>query len=315
MSELVAETRYGPLLLPGGSDLISRFVRDYGEWSWLEVEFVGGFVDAGASVLDAGAFVGTFSLGLRGRSPGRVVAVEANPGVLPLLQANFERLAPSGYVVEHALLGDGQPPTVLPRMASADNLGSLSYVPESLPEGVPASDALPPVGTTLAALRERHGAFDLLKLDVEGSELAALRGDETWLRAHLPTLWVECNERLGVFPLFEFMASLGYELHYFAYPSHHDHNFRGNPVRLFALAYEAGLLAVRPGTAVALSDHLAQCGCDLRRVDDAATLRRCLFETPRWGLAEWVELPRSRLLALLSRHYRRQSLDDFITCA
>jgi hypothetical protein len=84
-----AATRSGPMQVPGGQDLISRFLREYGEWAWLESSFVGGFVGPGMRVLDGGAYVGSFTLALAARQPALVVAVEANPVVLPLLRHNL----------------------------------------------------------------------------------------------------------------------------------------------------------------------------------------------------------------------------------
>lgn len=329
MSEHLPFTRYGPLDVPGGDDLISRFLREFGEWSFHETEFVRGLLRPGVRILDGGAFVGTFSLGVAGSAPAMLVAAEANPTVLPLLQQNFARLAPPGFVIEHGVLGDGRPFEGAVPQYAIDNLGSLSFASGSADlsqadvasaEGIVPAEvadarrefgaALP--GLSLAQLRERHGPFDLIKLDIEGAELAALRTDAEWLREFKPMLWLECNETSNVFSLYEFVADLGYELHYFTYSSYNPSNHRRNPSPVFPVAYEAGLLASRPGTPVSMSAELMAHECDLIRVNDAAHLRACLWVTPRWGLAEWAQMPRSRLLALVSRLYRQEAYDRFL---
>jgi len=325
-------TRYGPMQVPGGNDLISRFLREFGEWAWFEADFVGGFIQKGARVLDGGAYIGSFTLGLRDCQPLRVVAVEANPAVLGLLQHNLATLAASWAVVEHGRLGDGLLPSGMPQPTHADNLGSMRFAPVTegtegtevteVTEGTEGTDGTDGTGVdsndapinalSITLLRQRHGPFDLIKLDVEGSELAALQADEDWLRASLPTLWLECNEDPAVLPLHNFVAGLGYELHYFTFPSFNPENHLGNPKPIFALAYEAGLLAVRPGTAVELPEALAKAGCDLARVKDSAHLLECLWLTPRWGLEEWVSMSRPQLLALCSRLHRGQSFAGFL---
>lgn len=311
--ELVA-TRLGPLRVPGGQDLISRFLRDYGEWAWLESSFVGGFVDKGSKVLDGGAYVGSFTLALADRYPERVVAVEANPAVLPLLRHNLEKLAPGWATLEHGLLGDGSTPVQVPHATHTDNLGSTSF---TAAPGATAQDAstldLPLL--SLRALRARHGPFDLIKLDVEGFELAVLQADASWLKTAKPTLWLECNEDPAVLPLFDFVVELGYEVHYFAFPSFNPENHLGNPDPIFAVAYEAGLLAVRPGTPIKLPALQARTECDLVRVKDRQQLRQCLWLTPRWGRPEWASLPRSRLLGLCSRQHSGQKFGDFLEVA
>lgn len=308
--ELLA-TRYGLMRVPGGSDLISRFLRDFGEWGWLEASFVAGFVEKGARVLDGGAYVGTFTLTLAERLPGLVVAVEANPPLLPLLRHNLSSLATGWSTVEHGLLGDGVSPVLAPHATHENNLGSTTFKPVTTP-GAVATEGPPVPPLSLKTLRERHGPFDLLKLDIEGFELAALQADAEWLAAHKPTLWLECNEDPAVLPLYDLVAELGYELHYFAFPSFNPLNHRLNPEPIFAVAYEAGLLAVRPGSVVALPDAQVLAECDLVRLRDRAHLRECLWLTPRWGLPEWSAMPRSQLLAMCSRLYRRHSLDDFL---
>lgn len=309
--ELVA-TRYGLLQTPGANDLISRFLREFGEWAWLEADFVGGFVQPGQRVLDGGAYIGTFTLGLADRRPAQVVAVEANMAVLELLQHNLRTLAASWTTLEHGLLGDGCSPVPAPRATHPDNLGATSFAGgPALPGGGTGEPSVPAL--SLRSLRERHGPFDLIKLDVEGFELTALQGDADWLAQHRPTLWLECNEDPAVLPLFDFVTALGYELHYFAFPSFNPENHNGNPQPIFAVSYEAGLLAVRPGTEVTTPPLQARTGCDLVRVQDREHLRKCLWLTPRWGEAEWAKLPRSRLLALCARLHRHQELLGFLS--
>jgi FkbM family methyltransferase len=308
------QTRYGTLQVPGGNDLISRFLREFGEWAWLEASFVGGFVDKGSRVLDGGAYIGSFTLGLHDRHPERVVAVEANPEVLGLLRHNLGALASPWAVVEHGLLGDGRSPVSLPQMTHTDNLGSMSFVRAAGTSDKAAADPAAAMidALSIASLRQRHGAFDLIKLDIEGGELAALQADAEWLRAERPSLWLECNEDPAVLSLHDYVASLGYEQHYFAFPSFNPENHCRNPHPIFAVAYEAGLLAVKPGTPVKLPDLHARTGCDLVRLKDRAHLRQCLWLTPRWGQPEWASMPRHRLLAMCSRLHRGQSFSDFL---
>ena len=61
------DTRYGVLSAPDGDgDIILEFLSRYGEWAWMEVSFIASLLKPGARVLDAGAFLGTFGLGLGG---------------------------------------------------------------------------------------------------------------------------------------------------------------------------------------------------------------------------------------------------------
>jgi hypothetical protein len=74
--------------------------------------------------------------------------------------------------------------------------------------------------TTLDAFfAGRPAGPDFIKIDVEGHELAVLRGGRQTLATHKPTLLVECEARHrpdgDVRPVFDFLASLGYEGSFF----------------------------------------------------------------------------------------------------
>ena len=61
---------------------------------------------------------------------------------------------------------------------------------------------------------DAHGGIALLKIDVEGAELAVFRGAERILRHHAPLLVFECENRHlapgNVFDVFSYLAGLGY---------------------------------------------------------------------------------------------------------
>jgi len=314
IGELVQHTRYGPLVVPGEGDMISAFLKAMGEWAYLETEFVCSIIPPGLRVLDGGAFVGTFALSLARRTPARMVSVEVNPTVVPLLQANFVRLAPDSYVVEHAAIGES---TTLAYTlnSAAENLGATRVVASGAKADTNHFDeASPRHATTLAELRKRHGDFDLIKLDIEGGELAALTADTCWLQAFRPLLWLECNESASAFPMYDFLHSIGYDVYFYAYPSHNAANHLGCTKPIFPGAYEAGLLAVGAGSPeLRLSDSLRQAGCDLVKLASREHLKACLWVTPRWAFSDWDDMPRSRLLALCGRFYRGESYNTFLS--
>lgn len=303
-------TRYGPMRVPGGADLISRFLRRYGEWSFLETDFVLGALSPGSRILDMGAFVGTFSLSMLRSAPRRIVAIEGNPAVYPLLSENLARNCTAEYLALHLVVGTHGVTSPVPAYAPADNLGAVSFV-EQDGLGTPSVETAPEV-VGLQEIRRRHGDFEFIKLDIEGAELHALQADADWLSQHTPVLWVECNESPQSLKLLEFIAGLGYEVYYCAYPSYNPDNHLRDPEPMFPVAYEAGLLAVPRGTSVKLSEWQRLRGCDLIRVRDAEHLRQCLWVTPRWGLGPWTNIPTSRLQALCSHLHRQESFDQFL---
>lgn len=304
------ETRYGLFQAPAtANDLICRFLRRYGEWGRNEVRFVADALPEGPiRVLDLGAFVGTFGIGLSAeRAVGSLCFVEANPHIAPALRENVRRHAKApSTVVEAALVPDDVPRT---GVAEADNLGSLSFV-----AGVSRSQSIsiePARFLTLSELRREQGGFDLIKMDVEGLECALLAEDRAILKPGGPALWLECNPTEQSLELAELLLSAGLSVHYFAFPAFAADNFRGDPEPIFPFAFESGLWASR-GPSPKLSDTLVKQGCMLRPIFNLENLRQILWRTPRWGMQEWQEMALENIVAEAAHLYQGEIYTDFL---
>jgi len=120
---------------------------------------------------------------------GRVIAFEANPTVLEVLHENLTAngVAERVEVVPKAL-GDGAGRTRF-YVSSGGEMSSL-YVP-------PVA-SMPVEVEIVRADQAVSGPVDVVKLDIEGGELAALRGMEGWFEsAQGPhALFLECNPEL-----------------------------------------------------------------------------------------------------------------------
>ena len=126
--------------------------------------FVSRNVAPDAFCMDAGANIGIKAVQLARLAPrGRVVAVEAGPCLHECLRATLAANGLHNVATEHAALTARDGGTV--RFAENSAYGQIS------PEGVEVPAA------TLDALVRQHGLprLDLLKMDLEGSELPVLR--------------------------------------------------------------------------------------------------------------------------------------------
>jgi FkbM family methyltransferase len=173
-------------------------------------------VGEGQTVVDIGADVGLYSSRLAelvGPS-GRVHAFEPNPArhevlaALAAAQPQVELHLPG--LSDHAGEEDLHVPIRGGAVVSA--FGRLSPPPAGA-EGVSWERTpveVTPLDRELSGERSR---ISFVKCDVEGHELAVMRGAEQTLRAAMPTLLVEIEQRhseAGVEATFEYLLGLGY---------------------------------------------------------------------------------------------------------
>jgi FkbM family methyltransferase len=308
LENISIETRYGPIFAPAEDEVITKFLVRCGEWAWDEVAFVAPTLPDDARVLDAGAFLGTFSLGLAlNKRLSFLCAVEGNSQVMPLLKDNIRGNTGVPAVFVDAMLVEClAEPRPNPRGPSI--LGSTSFA-----RGVDADDTAECAtrSVTLAELRSEYGEFDLIKLDVEGMEQEILRGDREYLADSVTTLWIECKESLATLQLVEMLLSWKQNVYYFAFPSHNPENFRGEREPIFPWAYEAGLL-VQPRNPPCLNPSLSAHGCILRTIDTVEALEEAMWCTPRWLPARLAHADAVELAAIAGRALRGQSRDNFL---
>jgi len=303
------DSRYGSLDLPDAPDnLIVRFLTDVGEWAWDESSFLAGLLEDGARVLDGGAFLGTFGLGLAAqRRLSLLCAVEANASLQLVLKANLSRNTTTATVVAGAILS-GSVPALRSGYGVPGNLGSVSFA-----EGATGDLRVPPPARSISLeeLRQRHGDFDLIKLDIEGMELEVLLGDAAYLSTGRSMLWIECNESPKSLQVAELVLSWGLEVHYFAFPSHNPDNLKGVAQPILPWAYEAGLL-VAPRSRPMLSEELAAHGAILQPIRSRRDLEDAMWFTPRWLPPELAHADAPRLAAAASRALCGQARDTFL---
>ena len=216
-----------PLRLPAGGPTLTIDVgvdfadamRSHGGWYERHVtRLLPKLLPPDGVALDIGANAGAIALSMAHLAPrGEVFAFEAAPPNADRLEANVARAGMANIRVE--------------RVALYDRRGelALSYVDEHS-GGANVSNELQATATRIAAipLDEWAGAndlsrVDLVKLDVEGSEVRVLRGARETLARFRPTLIVECNpvtlsgqDRATTGELLDVLDDLGYRLGWIA---------------------------------------------------------------------------------------------------
>lgn len=197
--EVLVETAFGHLMTLIASDRsITPHMIRHGYYDPGITSLLRRLLKPGMVYVDVGANVGVYAVLAAGcvGSTGSVVAIEANPRIALLLEDN---LALNGFDTRSRTLKvaasdqDGQ----MVMYEFARHAGSHTLVAAVADYGIEKySEAVNQITVPARRLTELFAennirSADILKIDIEGFELQAIRGAEDFLRAARPTLIVE----------------------------------------------------------------------------------------------------------------------------
>lgn len=200
-----------------GTD-IARLVFVAGEIDPNEFSFLADVLKPGMCVIDVGANEGLFTLFFRKRvgASGRVIAIEPSERELIHLQRNLRLNGFSDVDVIPLAVSDHLGRAML-NLAETGHAGHNALGPPAAP-WVSVIDEVEVELTTLDALAHARSwpRIDLIKMDIEGSELNALRGAEQILARDRPMLLLEAEEealslrQASLSELLSWLAARGY---------------------------------------------------------------------------------------------------------
>ena len=201
------------------NNLISRVILETGVWdqdTWLAMER---HLAPGATFVDIGAHDGYCSLkGARIVGPaGRVLAVEANPEMVTVLEKNIQASGARGIQVLPFACSDNEGVLTL-FSASQSNTGSSSLSKANASQYGEPGQSYQVASRTLDAIIQKAGVsrVDLVKVDVEGAELLILKGALETLAHYRPALLLELDDQLlqpmgtSAAEVTEFLRAYGY---------------------------------------------------------------------------------------------------------
>ena len=180
---------------PGGFrlklDLRESLQRDFlfGLYDRRELDLVREHL-GGGDFVDVGAHVGLYTVAAALHGPGRVLAFEPNPSAREQLDENLALNHADDVLVVPKAVGDA-PGTALLHVPTTPDPSFSSLAGGRFAEGEPIDVEV----TTVDAEVEAAGlAPSVVKIDVEGGELAVVGGMQRTLERHRPVLLVEVNE-------------------------------------------------------------------------------------------------------------------------
>jgi FkbM family methyltransferase len=177
---------FGPLTA-FADDFATKQIEEFGAHTRNEVAMLCSFVHVGDLVYDVGAHIGTFTipLAIATGASGKVVAVEADANNFALLRHNIDRLGLHDRVTSHLGIAGGRN-THYRRERIATHTSATYFMPDASGAAIPtiALDRLRPNSSQRVAV---------IKIDVEGMELAVLWSAERTIARDRPTLYVEIS--------------------------------------------------------------------------------------------------------------------------
>jgi FkbM family methyltransferase len=234
----LARTRHGLMLSNRNDTYVGRSLAELGEFSEGEAELFRQIVRPGMTVVEAGANIGAHTIVLARLvgEAGYVHAIEPQRLVFQTLAGNVALNSLANVRCYQAAAGEQLGSIVVPMLdvKSPNNFGGLGLGAHELGERVPVmtvdSLKLPQCG--------------ILKIDVEGMELAVIRGAADTIRRCKPILYVE-NDRAERSPaLIEAILALGYKLYWHLPPYYAAGNYYGNATNVFGDMVSLNMLGI-----------------------------------------------------------------------
>lgn len=165
---ILAETKNGRLAVPAGDFNVSRSLLQDGEYDWPQITWLKPLLDPNSRLVFAGAHIGALLIPLvTGAGTRSVVAYEPSPRNFKLLAANLELNGTQGVRTINAALGE--------------RVGDIRFTENAINTGnsrvARAGGEITVKLTTLdATLPDDWDGVDLIVMDTEGSEVAAMLG-------------------------------------------------------------------------------------------------------------------------------------------
>jgi FkbM family methyltransferase len=179
---VVADTKNGLLAVQPDDFNVSRALLRHGEYDWAQIGLLSSLVGESSRLIFAGSHIGALLIPIvRAAGTRAVLAYEPSPRNCRLLKMNLALNEIDGVLVRNTALGEGP--------------GMIRFTENQINSGnsrVSASDGEidVPVDTLDRSVPTGWESIDLIVMDIEGSEVKAMRGGESVL-AKTRRLYVE----------------------------------------------------------------------------------------------------------------------------
>jgi O-antigen biosynthesis protein len=251
--------RYGLMSFFKNDTIVSRSLREYGEWAQAEIEFLLALVGSRDIVLDIGAFIGTHTLAFARRlnGGGEVYAFEPQPVFFEVLKKNVVQNGIANVKLFNAAVSEEVSQA---NVSELDVRNAGNFAGTSICDGVCTSrgDHKHYTIDVMTVDQLAIDRCDLIKIDAENMEINILRGARQTLVAKRPVVFAECNSLQYGWPVVEFMKGQGYSTYLLNVPAYNTNNFRQIVDNFLTDGREAGLIFIPVERLSGVQDQLNQ---------------------------------------------------------
>jgi FkbM family methyltransferase len=267
------DTKYGRFSFPKADMYIGRSLEVYGQYCESEVDLFQQILRKGDIVVDAGANIGAFTVPISKMigSEGMVYAFEPQPFLCSLLSLNLLANDCFNARALSIALGERAGKITVPNFnyGARNNFGGISFAAPH-PKIEAGTGALGIAKMRLDDVIDVP-ALRLIKADVEGMELAFLKGAKKILKTHKPYLYLECDKVDAADALIGFLESLGYRCFWHISALFDEGNWKGCAENVFGNATCVNLLCVPDDTKVEKFNPATDSTSHPRYIKSAAT--------------------------------------------
>jgi FkbM family methyltransferase len=246
----ILQCRRGTMLAFRSDEVIGRSLRLYGEWSEHELSCLRPYVQAGTTVIDVGAHIGTHTLAFaKWVSSGGVIAVEPQATVMCLLQVNCLLNGITNVEIVNAACGGGQGEAVVESF-DPRNLGATAFKPDvsflsTMRRRLYLRPRRPKTAVPVLRVDDLAGKrpVSLIKIDAEGMEVAVRSGARAVLETWHPAIFCEQNDTSQLPAMHDLLVGFNYRLYWLETHQFNKANFRGERDNIWWRT-ETGILAI-----------------------------------------------------------------------
>lgn len=206
---LLIHAKYGRMCMNRNDEYITRNIMAYGSWCDHEIVYMRSILDIGDTVLEIGANMGSHTLALAKHvgNEGKVIAIEAQRLMFQSVCANIAMNSLQNVHAYNIAIGEQEGILKVSELDPQMNQNFGGYRPKEN------------TGETEVALRTvdslKIDKCKLIKMDIEGMELEALKGAKETLSRLQPVLFFESHGE-EVKSIADFLKDFGYTIYDFA---------------------------------------------------------------------------------------------------